>query len=65
MDYRVMSDITTIEKIAALPKILEAARILWLYGLQEEQPAATVKRYVLANPDINKRLAHSAGPSHE
>lgn len=55
-----MSDINTLDKIAALPRILEAARILWLWGLQKEQPADTVKRFVQANPDINERIAHSA-----
>jgi hypothetical protein len=55
-----MSDINTLDKIAALPRILEAARTLWLWGLQKEQPAETVKRFVNANPDINERLSHSA-----
>lgn len=52
-----MSDLSALEKIAALPKILAAARTLWLYGLQKEEPAATVKRYVEANPDINEAIS--------
>lgn len=51
-----MTDVTALQKIAALPKILEAARTLWLWGLQKEDPAATVKRFVEANPDINERI---------
>jgi hypothetical protein len=54
-----MSNPTTLEKIASLPKILEAARTLWLWGLQAEEPAATVKRFVEAHPDINEQLGAS------
>ena len=56
-----MSDITTMQKVAALPKIMEAARTLYLYGLSKEEPAAVVKRYVEANPDINDVMRRSAG----
>jgi hypothetical protein len=50
-------------KIASLPKILEAAKLLYELGLQTEQPNETVKRYVLANPDINKAIAGNTSPS--
>ena len=47
----------TMAKIAALPKILEAAQLLHEFGLQQETPNETVRRYVLANPDINETIA--------
>ena len=48
-------------KIAALPRILEAAKLLHDLRLLNEQPAAVVKRYVEANPDINDALAKHDG----
>ena len=44
-------------KIAVLPEILLAAQVLFRYGLITEHPADVVKRYVVANPDINKVLS--------
>jgi len=46
----------TMAKIAKLPLILEAAHLLHSLGLVSEEPASLVKRYVEANPDINKAL---------
>jgi hypothetical protein len=51
-----MNTSVTLAKIATLPKILEAAKLLFELGLIDELPAAVVKRYVLANPDINEFL---------
>lgn len=47
----------TLAKIATLPKILEAAKLMFELGLSTEEPHAVVKRYVTANPDINEFLA--------
>lgn len=44
-------------KIAMLPRILEAATLLHELGLLEEQPNEPVRRYILANPDINQYIA--------
>lgn len=52
-----MNTSVTLAKIATLPKILEAAQLMYELGLTMEQPSAVVKRYVLANPDINEYLA--------
>jgi hypothetical protein len=58
-----MSDVAkTMVKFAMLAKILEAARLLYELGLQEEAPNETVRRYVLANPDINEALARAGSP---
>ena len=48
--------ITTMGKIALLPNILSAAQLLYELGLSKETPQETVKKYVLANPDINELL---------
>lgn len=48
--------IVTLAKIATLPKILEAAQLLYELGLSKERPNEVVKRYVLANADINEYL---------
>ena len=48
--------INTVSKISLLPKILEAATILHTFGLINELPSEYVKKYVQANPDINKYL---------
>jgi hypothetical protein len=58
-----MSNTVVFAKIASLPKILEAAQLLYELGLQTEQPNETVKRYVLANPDINKAIVGNTSPS--
>jgi len=52
-----MNTSVTLAKIATLPKILEAAKLMYELGLSQEQPNEVVKRYVLANPDINEYLA--------
>lgn len=51
-----MNTITTMGKIALLPNILSAAQLLYELGLSKETPQETVKKYVLANPDINEFL---------
>ena len=49
-------------KLAALPEILGAAQILERRGLllHGEKANEVVKRYIVANPDINDLLAKSA-----
>lgn len=44
-------------KMANLPRILSAAQVLHDAGLITEAPNEVVKRYVLANPEINEMLA--------
>ena len=51
----------TLVKVAMLPQILEAASLLYDLKLSTEQPAAVVKRYVEANPDINATMAKLKG----
>lgn len=57
-----MSTAKTMVKLIALPRILEAARLLEANGLltNGETAADVVKRYVNANPDINEALAKGA-----
>lgn len=52
-----MNTSVILTKIATLPKILEAATLLYELGLSQEQPNQVVNRYVLANPDINEFLS--------
>jgi len=52
-----MNTSITLAKIATLPKLLEAAKLMYELGLSQELPNEVVKRYVLANPDINEYLA--------
>ena len=52
-----MNTSVALAKIATLPKILEAAKLMYELGLSTEEPHTVVKRYVLANPDINEYLA--------
>ena len=60
-----MSDTTeTMVKLARLPDFLSAARLLYQFGLIDEEPAAIIKRYVQANPDINAAIG-SAFSSEE
>lgn len=47
----------TMVKLATLADILKAATLLKHHKLINEDPAAVVKRYVQANPDINATLA--------
>ena len=49
-------------KIASLPEILQAAKVLEQYALLPEGESASdvVKRYVEANPEINEVLALTA-----
>jgi hypothetical protein len=47
-------------KIATIPEILKAAGLLHKLGLQTELPNETVKRYVLANPDINEAISRTS-----
>ena len=49
----------TMTKIALLPGILEAATLLYELGLINDLPHVVVKKYVMANPDINERLNKS------
>ncbi len=44
----------TMTKIALLPGILEAATLLYELGLINELPHAVVKKYVMANPDLQE-----------
>lgn len=63
-DMRLFNRMSTLAKMAELPKILEAAHVLKRHGLIDEEPTVVVKRYVQANPDINQALAdlpHNAG----
>ena len=57
-----MSDPSTIEKIANLPKIMEAARTLWLWGLSSESAEEVVKRFVQKNPDVKARIERVTAP---
>lgn len=54
----VMNSITTMGKIALLPNILSAAQLLYELRLSKETPHEVVRKYVLANPDINELLKH-------
>ncbi len=49
-----MKEAEALEKIATLPKILEAATFLHNLGLLDVLPNEVVKRYMGANPDINE-----------
>jgi hypothetical protein len=49
-------NISTIGKIALLPNILSAAQLLYELGLSKEIPTEVVRKYVLANPDINQLM---------
>jgi hypothetical protein len=52
-----VSELTkTLAKIATLPRLLDAATLLKSHGLIDGEPHEYVKRYVLANPDINATL---------
>ena len=57
----------TLIKFMMLSDILKAASLLHELKLIEEEPAAIVKKYVLANPDINRDLNNekSAKPTRE
>lgn len=56
-DMRLFNRVSTLAKMAELPKILEAAQVLRRHGLIDEEPTSVVKRYVQENPDINQALA--------
>ena len=49
-------ELPTIVKITLLPKILEAAQILYDCEIIKVPPHECVKIFVRKNPDINKRL---------
>lgn len=51
-----MDKIKALTSMSMLPRILAAAQLLHELGLQSEPPKETVKRFVLANPDINEAL---------
>jgi hypothetical protein len=36
----------------AMPKILEAARTMWIWGLSKERPDEALHRFVQTNPDL-------------
>jgi hypothetical protein len=47
-----MSEPTTHDKHMAMPKILEAARTMWIWGLSTERPDEALHRFVQTNPDL-------------
>ena len=54
----------TLIKFMMLSDILKAASLLHELKLIEEEPAAIVKKYVLANPDINRDLNNEKSELH-
>jgi hypothetical protein len=52
-----MTTAQTMVKLINVTKILEAANYLKSMGVLEVEPASLVKKYVLANPDINELIA--------
>jgi len=52
-----MTNTETISKIAVLPKILEAAQLLYSLKLIHKTPTTYVRMYVQDNPDINQLLS--------
>lgn len=58
-----MSDVATVMyKLGKAADILKAAQLLHKEGLITEDPTTYVKRYVQANPDINRHLAKMKHP---
>lgn len=66
-----MSELTTEDKLRAMPRIAEAARTLWIWGLTTERPEEVLHRFVQANPDLKERTDEkfdspaSGGVEHE
>lgn len=52
----------TTAKIIALPRILEAAQLLYRHNLISAIPSDIVKAYVAANPDINELMSSLKAP---
>ena len=53
-----MSALTTMQKLAEVASIFEAAKVLERNGLLgDRDAAAVVRQYVQANPDINQALS--------
>jgi hypothetical protein len=57
-----MSEVTTEDKLRAMPRIVEAARTLWIWGLTTERPEEALHRFVQTNPDLKARTDEKTDP---